>query len=353
MKFKVIILAMLAILTAGCTLTSSTKSSGPRYDGGIWRSIDGGNIFSQTNDVLATKGKTATLSNININKLAFDPQSSNTVYAATAANGLFYSGDSGLSWQQFGLLNKGNIIDVAVSYQNKCVVYAVMDNKIYKTENCGRDITNIYYHQKPQVYLTTIAIDPNNPAIIYTGTTEGEILKSLDAGLTWTTIVREKNDRIMDIIIDPYESRILYVGTARNGILKSLDGGLNWESLGDGLKSYTGSHEYRQLIYLPATRNGLILVSKFGLLKTFDGGNNWQIVELLPSHKTTNILAIAVNPENSDEIYYATAVSLVKTIDGGLKWSSKQLPIKQRSVSGLFVDPSEPLKVYLTSKVLK
>lgn len=349
-KLKFLILSLAAIFLAGCTLTPNSTQTTNRPDGGVWRSADAGKTFVQANDLLATKGKVLSLVTLNVAKLIIDPQDTNTIYAATEANGLFYSLDGGVSWQQFKNLNAGYIRDVAVDSNNKCVIYAVTANKLLKTENCGRDWNNIYYHQKNQVILNTIVADPKNNSTLYIGTSEGDILKSADAGLTWLAIFRAKSDKIMDIIVDPYESQTLYAGAARTGIFKSLDGGKSWNSLGEGLKSYTGSQGYKKLIYDPATVSGLIFISKFGMLRSIDGGKSWKVIDLLPANKTAAILAVAVNPENSAEIFYATASTLVATIDSGLKWSSTKLPYNHLT-TGIYINPSNPKVMYLTTEL--
>jgi len=344
---KIILLAAGTFMLAGCSLV--TDGGAPKKpDGGVWRSADGGRLFSQVNDVLATKGKTLSISNADINKLVFDPQDASTIYAATAANGIFYSNDSGSSWQQFEVMNVGNVSGIAVDPKNKCAVYATMANKLYQTENCGKDWINAYYHQKSVVILTALAVDPKNGRVIYLGTSEGEILKSADGGNTWQTAYRLKSDKAMDIIIDPFDSRIIYAASAKQGIFKSINGGAAWESLGDGLKSYVGSHQYRKLVYSPSVQNTLILISKFGMLKTVDGGKTWTIVDLLPAHKTTDILAAAISPSTSTEFYYVTATTLVKTSDGGIKWSSRQLPYN-RLTTDIKINPASPQTVYLAT----
>jgi photosystem II stability/assembly factor-like uncharacterized protein len=352
---KILTLAGLALLTSGCVLfpVTSNKAATSKADGGVWRSADGGKTFAQAGDVLTVKGKVSTINNLGILKLTLDPSDSATIYGATEANGLIYSLDGGNSWSQFEALKQGYVRAVAVDPFNKCVVFVLIDNKLYKTENCGRDFTNIYYHQKATVILTALAVDHKNSKIVYVGTSEGEILKSTDGGNTWLTVRRQAGDKIIDILVDLSNNRIIYVGTTKSGILKSLDAGQNWTSLGAGLASYVGSHEYKQLIPDPATPNGLIFISKFGLLRTVDGGDSWQVIELLPNAKKTSILAVAVNPKSSAEFYYATASSLVKTSDGGVKWSSKKMPFSTRLTTGIFISSENPNIVYLTTAPIK
>jgi len=350
---KILLLSGATLLLAGCTLVpAGSMSTVTKLDGGIWRSSDSGKTLSQANDVLATKGRVLSMNNADINGLAMDPQDPAALYAASVANGIFYSNDGGASWQQFATMKAGNIADIAVDYSDKCVVYATTQNKLFKTDDCGRGWNNVYYHQKSQVMLTAMALDPKASLAVYLGTSEGEILKSADGGHAWLTVYRAAGDKVLDIIVDPNDSKIVYAGTARKGLFKSTDAGRSWNSLGEGIKSYVGSQQYGKLIADPATPNALIYLSKFGMLRTVDGGGTWKVIDLLPASKSAGILAVAVNPQNSSEIYYVTASTSVKTTDGGAKWSSQQLPFN-RLVTDIKINPITPGIIYLATKQAK
>lgn len=348
---KTVVLTLALIFLAGCTMPGATKKTA-RPDGGAWKSIDAGKSFAQAVEVPTTKGRIASIANLDVNKLVFDPQDPSVIYLASQTNGLFYSLDGGATWLQFKTLNNGYIQDIAVDANNKCVFYVTTSNRLFKTENCGRDFSNVYYHQKSQVLLTAMSLDANNSQYLYLGTSEGEVLKSVDAGLSWTTAYRQSNDSIMDIIVDPYDGRIVYVATGKNYLVKSVNGGESWLPFATSLKTFSGSKDYIKMVYDQATPNGLILISKFGLLRSFDGANSWQAIDLLPANKKTTLLAVAVNPKNSNEIYYATESTLVKTNDSGVTWSSRQLPYK-RATTGIMIDPVNPNNVYLVNKINK
>ncbi len=98
--------------------------------------------------------------------------------------------------------------------------------------------------------VTAIAINPNNPNIIYIGTAWGGVWLTRDGGLTWTPLF----DRAPSLgvgkpgalAIDPVNTNILYVGTNSRdgsqfspeatqppaGLFKSTDGGASWIQLG-------------------------------------------------------------------------------------------------------------------------
>jgi photosystem II stability/assembly factor-like uncharacterized protein len=346
-KYFLLFVLPALFLVAGCTVNlGSTSTAKKAADGGVWKSVNAGKNWQQVVAMSAVGGKVLDIASVDVRRMILDPGDVNTIYLATENSGIIYTYNGGASWQQFADLNKGKIRAMAVDAKDKCNLFAVAENKLYKSVDCGRFWKNIYYHQDPTVVLNSVAVDYNNGALVYLATSEGEVLKSADGGQTWTTVERVKNGSFVDLVIDSRNSRMIYAATAKNGIFKTVDAGIHWQTLGEGLKAYTGSHEYKSLIIDSATPDSLILVSKYGMLRSRDAGQSWEIVELLPAPKATAISAVAVNPLNSLEIYYTTATTLVKSVDGGLKWSSQKLPFS-RLVNQIIIDPSQPQNVYL------
>lgn len=348
---KIVFFIMLAgvLALSGCSLsTGGTASS--KTDGGVWRSIDTGSTLAQTVKVPAVDGKIVTISNVEVTDIVVDPSDSQAIYLGTKANGIIYSYDGGATWRQFRDLTKGYVNSMAVDPENKCVIYAAVTNKLYKTIDCGRTWQNPYFHQKAEVYLTDVVISRSNPNIIMMGNSEGEVTKSGNGGQSWKTVLRVKNGAIGDVIFDPNDSQVVYAGTLKDGIQKSSDAGENWVDLGPGFKSYSGTHEYKKLVATPATPDGLIFISRFGMLRSINAGANWEIVDLLPGPKETPIYAVAVSPKNSLEIYYATGNALVKSVDGGKTWSSGKLPYT-RLTSNIVINPVDTKIIYLGTVV--
>ena len=348
---KIVLFSLLAgfLALSGCTLPTTTASKSGS-DGGIWFSIDSGRTLSQAVKVPSVDGKIITISNVDVTMIAIDPSDSQAVYLGTKSNGIIYSYDGGSSWRQFRDLNKVAVSSLAVDPKNKCVLYAAVSNKLYKSADCGRSWQNPYFHQKPAVSLTDVAISRGDSDIILMGNSDGELLKSVNGGQSWKTVLRAKSGPISDIVLDPNDSAIVYAGTQKSGLYKSVDNGENWAELGEGLKSYAGTHEYKKLIADPATDNGLIFISKYGLLRSTDGGGHWDLINLLPAPKATTISAVAVNPKNSREIYYTTQNTLVKSTDGGQTWSSVKLPYT-RLTSFIAINPSDPRIIYLGTQL--
>ncbi|MFA5029434.1 MAG: YCF48-related protein [Patescibacteria group bacterium] len=351
--FFLAILTLVVVATSGCTISlGSSKSKGA--DGGVWKSLDGGKKWVQSVSVPTITGKPASIANVDVRRMIFDPQDSNTIYLATEANGVIYTYDGGNNWRQFKDFRSGQIRSIAVDTKYKCTLYLLTENKLYKSNDCGRFWKNIYFHQNQQVTLNDISVSFDDNNVLYLATSAGEVIKSADGGQTWATVFRpEKGTAVfVDLLIDPGDSNKIYAASTKKGIFKTSDGGSNWESLGEGLKSYTGSHDYKALISDPVTPESLILISKYGMLRSRDGGQSWEIINLLPSSKATTIYSVAVNPKNSNEIYYSTRTSLVKSIDGGQTWSSQKLPFS-RVANQIIIDWENPQVVYLGALLVK
>lgn len=343
----ILFLAVL-ILASGCTIKIGGGSASKGNNGGVWKSTDSGKNWAQTVAFATAAIKPVKIDKVNIRRMVFDPSDHNTIYLATEENGIIYTYDGGVSWRQFKALNKGKVRGVAVDSKAKCILYAIAENKLFKSNDCGRFWDNIYYHQNAAVALTDIVIDHFNTSNIYLANSAGEVLKSANGGQTWSTVERVDKAIFLDLVMDPKDSRVLYAASQKHGIYKTADAGKSWESLGEGLKSYVGSHDYQNLVIDNATPGSLILISKYGMLRTKGAGQTWEIVNLLPAPKSTTIYSVAVNPKDSQEIYYTTRTTLVKSIDGGQSWSSQKLPFSSSYLANrIIIDVEDPKIIYL------
>lgn len=343
-------LVVVTLVASGCSISfgNSSGSAAKKVDASVWRSADGGAKWVPVVKLATTGTAPQSIANVSVTRVIVDPQDANAMYLATAANGIVYTYDGGASWRQFKELNKGLISAVVVDPQQKCTLYAIVATRLYKSEDCGRVWQDIYQHQVATVALTDLVVDNDSSDVVYMSDSKGEVLKSIDGGITWETVFRAKAG-IIQLVTDPHDRETIYAATQNNGLYHTTDSGANWSDLGAGIKSYIGSHQFRQLIAEPATPGGLILISKYGMLRSIDSGLSWEIVELLPAPKAATIYAVAVNPRNSDEIYYATRNALVKTTNGGETWSSLKLPTA-RVPAALVVNPDTTDVVYLGTR---
>lgn len=347
-KLKIILLIiMLALIASGCTLnfgTTSNTGSGKVNDGGIYKSTNKGVSWAQKALIQSVNVKKS-FSNIDIISLGLDPIDNKAVYAGSLENGLFYSYDGAEGWQVATGLGKVSITNIAVNPTDKCVIYATSANKVFKSEDCSRTWSQVYFDNGLKVIVSSLAIDHASSNNIFIGTSNGDVIKSSDSGVSWRALAR-LDSQVNKIVINPVNPKIIFAGTTSRGIFRSIDGGNKWEKLAEELEDFDGSNRFRDLVIAKSEKAVVFLATNYGLLKSTDDGNTWSKIELLTAEEEAKIYSIAVNPGDANEIYYVTGTTFYHSLDGGKNWISKKLPTS-RAGSKLLLDPKNPAILYL------
>lgn len=326
-------LCALVLMGAGC-FGGSSASTG--FDGGVFRTVDAGTKWDQLK-ILNLDTKLGSTADMGIVSVAFDPQDPQAMYVGTVENGVMQSLNGGQSWTLARGLSKGQINAIAVDPKDTCSVYAARGNQIHKTSNCGREWKEIYPHPRPDVLITSVVVDWYNNHTVYAATSQGDVLRSDDAGGSWRAVYRIESVRINSIAIDPFDSRTLYVATQGSGIVKTTDSGATWTQIYKQLQEFQYARSPRQVVLDPTVKDRVYQISKYGILRSDDGGTTWRALNLPTAPSTVDIKSLTVHPKDGKIIAYATDSSLVVSDDTGVSWSSKKLPTK-RGVSWIAFD---------------
>jgi len=281
-----------------------------------------------------------------------------------------------------GMSGRITAIDAVVS--NPEIIYAgAASGGVWKSTSGGVKWEPVF-DKESTLSIGAIAIQQDNPSILWVGTGEGNprnslnggdgIYKSLDAGKTWKKMGLEKTKHIHRIIVDPKNPNTVYVGAIgspwgehpERGIYKTTDGGVTWTQI-LFVDNKTGCGE---LIMDPTNPNKLIANMwehrrypwtfnsggpGSGMFITYDGGKNWKKItskEGLPEGDLGR-MGLAIAP-GKPEMVYALVESkknaLYRSVDGGEKWTM----INDKSEIGdrpfyyfeIYVDPKNENRIY-------
>jgi len=198
--------------------------------------------------------------------------------------------------------------------------------------------------------INTIAVDPNNPSIIYVGAPSGGLWKSTDAGVNWIPLTDYLPQiGVSGIAIDPSNTNTIYITTGDDdasdsyavGVLKSTDGGITWNSTG----SMLGNPDSMNEIYIdPNNTNTLLVATKTGVFKTTNGGTTWE------RKLSGNIIDLKMKPGDASVWYAVSSSTFYKSSDSGETFS----PITISSLNNsqrLMIDvtPADPNVIYMVS----
>jgi photosystem II stability/assembly factor-like uncharacterized protein len=122
--------------------------------------------------------------------------------------------------------------------------------------------------------ITTIAIAPSNPNVIYAGTSDGIVIVTLDGGQSFQQFVFGTNRRFSKIIVDPQDPLHAIAAATTLGapkLTETRDGGLTFNSsIGGGLPDVA----VHTALWVPGS-SVLMLGTDFGVLQSPDNGNSW------------------------------------------------------------------------------
>ena len=185
-------------------------------NGGIWKTIDGGRVWTPIFDSQPVAS---------IGAIAVAPSQPNTIYVGSGestlrdsvgyGNGVYKSVDAGHTWTRLGLDETHHIGKIAIDPRNPNNVFVAAIGKLYAANK------------------------------------ERGIFRSRDGGKSWQKVLGDDDVGAVEIVIDPSNSSVVYAGlwnTRRppwftyaptngpgGGIFKSTDGGSTWSQLTSGL----------------------------------------------------------------------------------------------------------------------
>lgn len=165
-----------------------------------------------------------------------DPSNPDVLVAGTRR--VYRSTNGAESWQPISPLLGNPISAVTIAPNNPAVIYAgTSDGRAWVTPNTGKDWYEVT-KGLPRAYIGDIAIDPRNARHAYlcqTGWGGNKVWKTTDAGGSWTPIgqgIPEAPARCMTL--DPRNPDRLFVGT-EVGVFVTEDSGAHWARYGRGL----------------------------------------------------------------------------------------------------------------------
>ena len=289
---------------------------------------------------------------------------------------------SGLKWRSIGpAFTSGRIADFAVNPDNPSEFYvAVASGNIWKTTNRGLTFKPVF--DKYGAYsVGCLAMDPNNPNVIWAGTGENNhqralgygdgVYKTVDGGKSWKNMGLKNSRQIGMILIDPRNSDVVYVAAEGSlwgpggdrGLYKTTDGGKNWEKVleiseNTGVNNIICDPRNPDILYATSEQRRRHVFTKIGggpesaVYKSEDAGKNWRkIMKGLPKVDLGG-MGIAISPQNPDVLYLIVEAAegksgFFRSTDRGESWNK----MSDHHSSGqyyneIYCDPVQFDKIY-------
>jgi uncharacterized protein (TIGR03437 family) len=215
--------------------------------------------------------------------IAADPNSPLTLYAASAA-GLMRSTDGGNTWKRLpGLPSGANLLSVTVDPTNSKVLYAAtFPLGVFKTIDGGVSWTALnngipptssetvnqfgYGANTDSLYVNQIWVDPKSPNVLFASNGDLSLLRSTDAGASWT-VSPSPATFVRSLVFDPFTEGTLYAAGLKS-FVKSTDEGQTWTGL-------PVLNEPAAIALDPFHKGTLYAGTFNALFESTDGGQSW------------------------------------------------------------------------------
>jgi photosystem II stability/assembly factor-like uncharacterized protein len=283
-----------------------------------------------------------------VRAMIVNPANSTEILAATSGNiagygygQLFRSIDGGTSWTAHSVL--GEIYDLAFDPGNRDIIFALSYSGIYKSFDKGASWFLVPFKDAGFAGGRIYICPTNTNIIVVTGWRwykyypEGKtcmsILRSIDAGLTWTSIQIQPDSLrggMGPLAAAPSNPLILFAGGGNQNecgdnysyVFKSQDAGATWVKVSELIAGISG------FIIHPTNPKRIIMATADGVYLSTSSGANWEMTS------TFNSTTLAQDRNNPDILYAGSDTACYKSIDGGRIWaaSATNLPGNGQSI---------------------
>lgn len=337
--------------------------------GGVWRTDDAGHSWRNVSDGFFGG---------NVGSIRVADSDPNVVYVgmgsqdvrgnSSIGRGAWKSTDAGRTWKFIGLRETGALGRIAVHPTDPDVVYMSAlghpfgknrERGIYRSRDGGATWQQVLF-LNDSTGASDLVMDPRNPRILYaafwrgerkpwtmiSGSTEGGIWKSTDAGDTWTKLAgglpKGLTGKIGLTVSPANPDRLWAIIEAEplGGLYRSDDAGTTWVRVNDENKIRQRAWYYYRLVADPVDEHTVWIMS-VQLHKSVDGGKTMEAVSV--PHGDTHDLWI--NPDNSKIMLLGDDGGSVVTLTGGKSWSSMNL-LPTAELYDVVVDHDTPYRVY-------
>ena len=291
--------------------------------------------------------------------IAVNPEVGNIVWAGSSSGGLWKSTTGGIGSNAWAQVSTGYptmaISSIVINPHKPDEMYigtgevgggykyrqigtpgarATYGMGVLKSVDAGATwtLTGLVWQFSEIAAIQKLVLNPLNPNTIFAATTEG-IYKSVDAGESWTKIFNEL--MAMDIVINQSDTTILYSAhgqsntTANPGLYKTTDAGQTWALLSGGLPAANFgrttlaiSSSHPEIVYasIANASSGALL----GLYKTTDDGSTWSL-KPAPGYLGNqgwydNV--VAVHPDDPN-VVFCSGLDIYRSWNGGTDWTKQ------------------------------
>jgi photosystem II stability/assembly factor-like uncharacterized protein len=213
--------------------------------------------------------------------------------------------------------------------------------RLLRTSDGGESFREVYFTPLERYGIFDVSYEKSRDAILMV-TGQGGFLETRDQGATWR-VVRWFADGIIRILVDPTNPSVIYVVSSRGSIFRTEDRGTSFADVTNDLRNYSGSTVHQH--WSMDSNGGIYLGSNYGLIRSRDRSRTYQAPPILIPPDALPVLALAIDPKNTNHIAVSALNQLYASHDDGDTWAILS-PLSTKRITELLFDPKDSNIIY-------
>ena len=357
-------------------VTLTSPAGAEPWQGGVWRTSDGGITWQQqTNGLYVHVGGANEPFEVtsNYRMLIMDEQNPNILYTGNIGwwNPTIYKSlDGGNLWNGLAdgtKVDKGwlpwgiSVESIAVHPANPNIVFFGTSGYVMRTLDGGKNwqqaytnkIGNDWHGRGIEITLANrISFDQQHSDTFYVGSHDIGCLRTINGGNTFTPLINADGGfaTVFDIAVDPVRSNVIFTGAGeafgnQGSVMRSTDWGVTWTNITKQNASLPNAPVSAIAIDKQSPQAKRIVyagVVGYGIYKSEDDGITWKKTNINAT-QYFRVTKLIFSPKHSNRLYATIYrgtntnknVGVSWTDDGGLSWQSTPF----HTVEDIAIDP--------------
>jgi len=293
--------------------------------------------------------------------LQCDPRDPMRVFVNNYGGGNFLTEDGGETWQSASQGYTGSMMrKIMVDPNNPAIVYTGGRSGLFRSNDGGLTWIGLANPPANKTEINAFAISPADPDLVLNAPWDlVNLARSTDGGMNWKIIdlIIKAEHQFLDLVFAPGDTETVYASRGQancimdknqceipgDGVYISYDAGITWQRPADGILD--------GLIVMSIAAHPsdpqVVFVGTIGsgIFKSEDGGHNWQPLGLDGSF----VYALTLNPINPEIMMAGTPNGVFRSENGGQNWVVSNIGLDPNAaVRSITFDPLDPERVWLS-----
>ena len=293
--------------------------------------------------------------------------------------GVFRRGAASGDWQH--VLITVQAFTVFVHPKDPETVFAGTSDGVWRSTDRGATFQRTGFPDA-QKEVWSFLVDSRDPKRVFAGASPIDVYRSDDNGATWrrlpTPAIPEHckgpfASRVMRLAQHPERPDEIYAALEINGVMRSTDAGETWTDCSAGLIELAGQPHLKSKIVSDTTAEGMldghaitinpadpdavILAVRMGLFRSADQGKTWNDMEVGRFSPTTYGRDVKASPLEPNTLYCALSVAasshdggVYRSQDGGRSWKRFDKVQVHGTVMSIGLHAADPAQVYIGAR---